>query len=429
MTPAPGRRSATFEAIRTSAKRVSAKILSPLRSTSASRARLSRVLLFYWLGLVAVIVLAPFSFSSEWLDVVARVLLFIPLGFLFPLTMQGRNPRPLPVSLLGLLLGGAIAATHPAVAQARPMETTLFVLASTLGAGVGAYILQAANHRIAHTGRLAGRLSLEIPLVALIYMLLPPLLATSLSAANDVALIPLGLLGARLIAAVYEHHFAPGGVFRQRSITGVAAGWMTLGVFPLILRDPALGVAIVALVALATWRTASIPAVHMGGVERRFEADTLRKAVPSVIAYFVIAIGLPLATGIGEWSVEPGLTGSDGVLSRQLIDLLGPIASFAMLGYLLAETRGRRELPFLKTAPRIAIECAAVALALEVSRGLQPDVGFSFVQFGAAVAASVLGAGIYHSQRERLQHILIRPVMPPPVAKLSNIGTRIAVRG
>src|SRR5262245_9085794 len=107
MTEPPGRRQSTFDSIRTSAKRVSAKIFNPLRSTSRSRARLSRVLLFYWLGVVAVIVLAPFSFANEWLDLAARVLLFVPLGFLFPLTVQGRNPRPLPVCGLGLLLGGA----------------------------------------------------------------------------------------------------------------------------------------------------------------------------------------------------------------------------------------------------------------------------------------------------------------------------------
>jgi hypothetical protein len=85
-----------------------------------------------------------------------------------------------------------------------------------------------------------------------------------------------------------------------------------------------------------------------------------------------------------------------------------------MLGYVLAETRGRRELPFLRTVPRIAAECACVALAMGVTRGFQPGVGFSVLRFAAAVAAGVLGAGIYHNQRERLQRILITPLKPPP---------------
>jgi hypothetical protein len=356
------------------------------------------------------------------------VLLFVPLGFLFPLTVQGRNPRPLPVAFLGLVLGGALVI--PSGPQDLLSRSALaMIVASALGAGTGAFILQAANARIANGGRLGGRLSLEIPLVALIYVLLPPLLATSLTATNDVALIPLGLLGARLIAAVYEHHFAPGGVFRQRSITVVAAGWMTLGVFPVILRNPGLGVALVVVVALAIWHAASIPAVHMGAAERRFEADTLRRAVPSIVAYFIVAIALPLADGVAEWNTAIGLTGSDGVLRRQLIALLGPIASLAMLGYVLAEVRGRRELPFGKTAPRIALECAGVALIMEASRGVQPGAGFSMTAFVLAVGASVLGAGIYHSQRERLQRMLIHKMpVGPPTPKLTNIGRQIAVR-
>src|SRR6185436_1250809 len=116
MTPDPVRRQSRFESIRSSAKRVSAKIVSPFRSTSASRAQLSRVLLFYWLAIVAVITLAPFRFASpstvdvldtgDLLAIAARAMLFVPLGFLYPLTRQGRNPTPLPVFALGLLMGG-----------------------------------------------------------------------------------------------------------------------------------------------------------------------------------------------------------------------------------------------------------------------------------------------------------------------------------
>ena len=408
MNSPPLRRSSTFQAIRTSAKRVSAKILNPLRSTSRSRARLSRILLFYWLGVVAVVILARFSFSSQWLDLAARVLLFIPLGFLFPLTLQGRNPKPLPVLILGLLAGGISG-----IALSETEDLLLVSVASGLGAGAGAYLLESANQRIANSGRLAGRLSLEIPLVALVYMLLPTLVAASLAASADpltaISLIPLGLLGSRLIAAVYEHHFAPGGVFRHRSIVVVAAGWMTLGVFPLLFINPAVGGGLVALAALTTWRAAAIPAVHIDGAERRFEADTLRKSVPAVSAYFLLAIALPLSGGKG-------------------ITLLSPVTSLAMLGYVLAEARGRRELSFLKTAPRIAAECGGVALAMEVSRVLQAGAGFSVFRLVIVIAAGVLGAGIYHGQRERLQHILIhRPSGPSPSMRI-GVGREVVVR-
>src|SRR4051812_12546072 len=176
MTPDSVRRQSRFDTIRSSAKRVSAKIVSPFRSTSRSRAQLSRVLLFYWLGIVAVITLAPFQFSrpspvdvldsGELLGIASRAMLFVPLGFLYPLTRPGRNPGPLPGSVLGLLLGAVMAAIRPL--QYRPIATTMNVIASAVGAGAGAYLLRSVNRRILGSARLSGRLSLEIPLVALI---------------------------------------------------------------------------------------------------------------------------------------------------------------------------------------------------------------------------------------------------------------------
>ena len=114
---------------------------------------------------------------------------------------------------------------------------------------------------------------------------------------------------------------------------------------------------------------------------------------------------------------------------RQLTGLLAPITSLAMLGYVLAEARGRRELSFLRVAPRIAAEGAGVALALEASRGFQRDVGASVLQLVATIGASVLGAAIYHGQRERIHSILIHRPSAPPSPVRTNIGVQVAVRG
>jgi len=85
---------------------------------------------------------------------------------------------------------------------------------------------------------------------------------------------------------------------------------------------------------------------------------------------------------------------------------LEPVASLTVLGYLLAEARGRRELSFKAIAARVAAECACVALAIEGSRGFQRGVGASGVQLVLMVAVGLLGAGIYHSQREHVRWIV-----------------------
>ncbi|MEO8622870.1 MAG: hypothetical protein ABI625_17490, partial [bacterium] len=85
-----------------------------------------------------------------------------------------------------------------------------------------------------------------------------------------------------------------------------------------------------------------------------------------------------------------------------------PVASTTVLAYMLAEARGRRELPYWTIAWRVAAECGALALAMEVSRGFQRQTGASVAQLSLTAAAAFVGAGIYHSQRERIRMILIR---------------------
>jgi glycopeptide antibiotics resistance protein len=411
------------------------------RSTSQSRARLSLVLLLYFLGLTTVIVLAPFRFSipshpdiaivGDSMDVVAGALLFIPLGFLFPLTRQGPEPSPTRVVALGLLLAALMQAMR--LFEPDQVASVAGVFAGGLGAGAGALFLRAVNRRLRLSARLTGRLSLELPLVALIYLLVPLLVAASRAALDDplrmLALVPLCLLGARLMSAVQEHHFGPGGVFRNRDMVIVAAGWTALGVFPVAPRQPLVALGLVLLASLATAAESSIPAVRGGAQERRFEGDALRGAIPYVAVYFVTAAFLPLALGLTDWRVALGLTGSGDDRAQQVVHLLEPIASLAVLGYMIAEARGRRELSFRSTASRIAAESAGVALAIEISRGFQRDAGASVIELGLMIAAGVVGAGIYHKQRDRVRWFLIhRPGAPVDRAVSEKGLVRIEVR-
>lgn len=417
-----GRRHPYFRSARAAAKKKQPR--AP-RSTSVTRARLSFVLLLYFFGVVAVIALAPFRFSipllvgvgiGDWHDAVTIGLLVVPLGFLYPLTRPGQEPSTLRVCLLGLGLGGAIELGH--VFESERFASVANIVACGAGASVGALVLRAVNQRIRESAKLTGRLSLEIPLVALIYLLIPLLVAASLPATDllaTVSLLPLGLFGARLISAVQEHHWRPAGVFRTRAIAIVAAAWATLGVFPVVMRNPMVGVGLIVLVALATAHGSSIPAVHGGSKERRFEAEVLRSAVPYLVAYFLIATFLPLADGIADWRIGMWLTGS-GDLSQRMVRLLEPLAALTVLGYVLAEARGRRELRFRVVAGRIVVECACVAVLMEASRAFQRDASASVVQLALTIAAGVFGAGLYHKQRERVRSILIHRARSAPDA-------------
>ncbi|MGH7619761.1 MAG: VanZ family protein [Gemmatimonadaceae bacterium] len=426
-TVPPGKRFGrqSYFRARTAAK---ARRPGPPRSTSESRARLSLVLLLYFFGVVAVASLAPFRFSvplgfelvtGEWREVATSALLCVPLGFLFPLTLAGREPSAFRVCVLGLALGAGIEVAR--VFTPERVASVGNVVACAAGASVGGLLLRLVNQRIRESAKLAGRLSLETPLVALIYVLIPLVLSASLSAVGSLAtmsLVPLGLLGARLISAVQEHRWRPAGVFRTRAIAIIAACWMLLGSFPLILRDPLIGAGLVLLVALATSHESSVPALHGASMERRFEAEVLRGAVPYLVVYFLTAAFLPLAGGLADWRIQLRLTGADGDLAAQMIQLLEPLTALTVLGYVLAEARGRRELAFRTAARRIVVECTCVALVMEASRAFQRDVGASVVQFTLMVLAGVFGAGLYHMQRERVRLILIQRAGHTPRTRL-----------
>lgn len=385
---------------------------------SPTRARLSLVLLLYFLGIITVITLAPFHFAvprrfdvmttGNWFDVIANVLLFLPLGFLYPLTRPAeREPSVVHVAVLGLILSGAIETTQ--LFEPDRFTSVIDLATNATGAGLGALFLAAVMARIRLNAQLVGRLSLEIPLMGLIYLLVPLLLVVSFSVATEpmrlIALVPLGLLGARLISSVQQYHFAPSGLVGSRTIAAVAAGWMIVGTFPVILRNPGVGTALVVLVALTTWFESSRVAPAETG-ERRFEAEALRGAVPYIATYFVVMIFLPLALAPSGWHFALGLTGAGNDIDRQQFQLLEPVASLTVLGYLIAEARGRREQALRSSGGRVAIECGLMAMAIEASRGFQQDMGASGAQLALTVAAGVLGAGIYHSQREHVRWIL-----------------------
>lgn len=392
-----------------------------MKSTSRSRARLSLVLLLYVLGIAAFTRLAPFRFgvpgtvrvliTADWRDAVSNVLLFVPMGFLYPLTRRAVQSSVARVALTACVVSAAIETLRLGGGSAG--FSVVGVLANAAGAAIGAELLRAGNQRIL-ASRLAGRLSLEIPLVGLVYLLVPLLFVVSLSVGDDsasyLALLPLGLLGARLIASVQEFHFGPAGAFRNRMIPYIAGGWAIAGSFPALLRAPLLGGALVAVVALASWNELARPAIH--GIERRFEIDVLRRSVPYLAGYLLVIALLPLAAGLSPWHLSANVMEPGGDEARRMVRLLEPVASFTVIGYLLAEQRGRRELPFRAIAPRVVLECAALAIAIEACCGFQPG-GASGARVALRMAASLLGAALYHNQRERVRWILIGRAADP----------------
>src|SRR5690606_23479456 len=159
-------------------------------------------------------------------------------------------------------------------------------------------------------------------------------------------LLCLGLFGASVLGAVQRRHFGPSGLFSPHGMALAATGWFVVAAFP-ALRTAAGEVALVAvLVAIFTWhragggeRRGSAPAGD-DGRERRFEQDALLRAAPFLGAYLLL---LPLTEA------------SAAELERHLVvRLVETMTAFTLLGYVVAEALGRRELALRQAVWRVA---------------------------------------------------------------------------
>jgi VanZ family protein len=367
--------------------------------------------------MILVMTLAPFHFERPAaisieldgppFDIVANILLFFPLGFLFPLARaHERELSPIEILGLGLVFSACIETVQ--IFEPGRYPSAIDVVTNALGAMLGAMAVRYATSRVSISAKDVGRFSLEIPLVGLIYLLLPLLLATSMRAAREpLYLLPLAavvFIGTRLFASVQRSHFGPS-EFLTNGQAGVATAlWVLVGTFPVLAVNRVAGAALVIAAGAATWMLTATSAPSRG--DRRFEADALRAIAPLVVAHVLCIVFLPLASGVARWQIHLSLSGSRGDVDQQMLELVVPVASVTVLGYLLAEARGRRELPLRVDIKVVAAICALVALAIEIVRAFQPETGASIAQFVVTTCAGAFGGAIYHSQRQHIRWII-----------------------
>jgi glycopeptide antibiotics resistance protein len=381
--------------------------------------RLARAVLGYYLAVVAVIVLTPFEFVRpdrlgwDWLfdggDFVANVLLFVPFGFLYRLAHRRGMSGVIGACVAGAAASGAIELVQMWAPQrfASPFD----VVANTFGAGLGALICGAVAKRF-EAPALVGRLSLELPLMGLLYLLIPLLWVGSLAAGDNVLRVAMLALpvafGATLLGWAQRHHFGPVHGVSAVGTAAAAAAAVLLGSFPAIAAVPA-GVIALAIVAAAMVLRHGLAGAWEA--ERRFELIALRAGLPFFVVYVAAVAVVPLT----DPSTPPGFVATDALDLRtvDILRLLHTAALFTLVGYAFAELRGRLEQPFAATAARlpfVALPAAALVLgagrltpfALDWSRGRAA----AFVLL--VLVTAHYGAWLYHLQRDHVRALIAR---------------------
>jgi glycopeptide antibiotics resistance protein len=401
----------------------------------ASTNRLGLALLVYLAGITLIVTLVPFQFGrpERWrvlttpsaFDFLANVLLFFPLGFLYRLCSCNPGQSTLRVLAVGGLASLGIEAAQ--LFEVARYAAVPDVLANACGAWIGALGCDAAGRRLTAPHAVVGRLSLELPLMGLVYLLIPLLWLHSLSTGGDNGhaslSVALATFGAAVMSGIHRHHFGPR---RQVAASTTAAAfvvWFVAGVFPL-LRDRIWMVASGAAIGAGIICFRGRKPIDFGETDRRYEASVLLSSVPAYGAYLVLLCVLPLFGGVTPWHGGLGFGGLSGTTGRvEILRLLELVAACTLAGYMCAEFRGR-DLTTLASGWRRLLRLAlATAVIIEAVLGFAPGHGASLARGIFVVAASVFGAQLYFLQRAHVLTLLATaPASPPNALALGRSG-------
>jgi len=383
--------------------------------------RLAMALLAYVALITTVVTLLPFEFtlpteprvmlSGGLFDIVANVGLFVPLGFLYAVARQDQAIRPARVFFIALLASSAIESVQ--LFEATRFASLSDVLANGSGAYLGAVLQRSLARRIAMDARTVGRLSLELPLMALVYLLVPLLWLDGLAGATSAVplwpLLALGLFGASLLSAAQRYHFGPNHLLSRKLMVAAACGWFLLGAFPgLAPRASIVLLLMIAAIAAFVW-VRSEDRSGARSINRRFESRALSEAAPFYAAYLVLLVAPVAGLSASSWRGALGFEAMRGDWgTTPVLHVVEAVAAFTLLGYMLAEFRGRREARFRDGVTHVAAWCGGAALVAEVLEGFRQDGGASAVRWALLVVGALYGAWLYHLQRAHVRRLLGR---------------------
>lgn len=372
--------------------------------------RLATALLGYFILLVLLLTLNPFylalpgevgfTFQSDLNNLVSNLLLFLPVGFFYRLATKQRG---------AFLVGGVVSLGVETIQLFIPARTpsVVDVLANAAGAGLGALLHDFISARIVISRGMIGRLRLETPLMGLIYLLMSLLWVNALAAGDAperrILTLLIGVVGALVLSELFRHWWAKVDL-RVVGYASLAAGlWFFFGTALAFRRTgamPGIGLGVMVLAAVLI----SLP---QHSSDRRFERATLKKVFPFFFLYLTLLAFWEPFRPLTAWHWIFGFTDSVSETSMQvLIPRIEYLAAFTILGYLLAEWRGRSEIPLRGDLPRLFLNAGAVALVLEFFVGFQVGPGASLIRAAMAILSALFGGVIYHLLRAHVRFLL-----------------------
>lgn len=407
------------------------------RAVDVTARRLGRVLLAYLALIVAIVTLAPFNFhpeaphglSTEWtgLDLVLNVVMFLPLGFVHAL-MQPRGhgargpaaPRGAPrwqrpwMPLLAFAVGvsGTIELLQTIIPDRYP--SLLDLGTNALGALGGGWLF----HQLVgqdDEGPVVRALSLELPLMAVAYLLVPLAWLAGLGATNDPSrlwlMLPLAAAAGLTLGTVHGR-FVRHATRLHRLWLVIGMGlWLVVSLLPVAATafEPAALIAALAVHPVVAL-TRSLSLGHTAPM--RIERPTVVMLVPLLLFVVVGSALWPLWSpthGIVPWHWGPAMVITNTDFTRPgLVHQLMQVVAFTVVGYLLAEYEGRTLGRRRRDLIRLLAVASLIAMGVEAAHGIVPGDGSSVLRLMASIASASFGGGVYLLFRAQVQALTRR---------------------
>ncbi|HEX2678934.1 MAG TPA: VanZ family protein, partial [Polyangiales bacterium] len=346
-------------------------------------------------------------------DLVLNLLLLLPAGFLYRLWRRGRAAWHAPACSDALLLG--LTLSFALESAQRYLPTRCASAVDVLANGAGAWLGASLHARVAPwlDRRLSQKLALELPLMQVLYLLVPLLFLDSLARDGvDAALsgCALAVFAAAIAAALHEQRLAralPGPSTANRWSLLVASVFAAAIARDLV-RSPGCAAIEIATCALAT-RAFIARGLRLPVGERRFEAPAIARALPWLVLYLASSTWLLPVRTLRSWD------------ANEVRSLLAAVAAFTLFGYLVGELCSRVRAP----SWQIVLRGAASALLCALVFGGLSTAG---LRGYTALALLLTGAGAVGTAIHRAQIVLVRGLRAHTPARASHEFPRLATR-
>ena len=243
----------------------------------------------------------------------------------------------------------------------------------------------------------------------LVYLLIPLIWLNCLSAGNEVSrvwlLVVLGLFGAIVLSSVYMHRLRYIEKLSSNKVTFLAMGWFFVAALPALTHFPlqcilcGIGVGIIVRL-LTAFQKKTIQA------ERRFELPTLKRLLPLYIFYLLLLALWPTTVAFGEWQETVHL--QELMFNERVVFIfrfVEYIAAFTLLGYIVAEMRGRKQESITKILLWIVVLSLSCVIVIVFIKGHTPFSLLTFIEAALITGASLYGGIIYRLQLTAIQRI------------------------